>query len=552
MVEDPLAEALLVGRFKAGQTDRRRPVGGRRPDHRAARGEDARRGASSPWRGRESRYVCQACAAAFPRWEGQCRACGAWNTLVETVVARAAGRAPRAARAADRAVRARRPLRVPAAAADVEPAARPASARSIASSGGGLVPGSSCCSAASRASASPRSCWRPAGRPSRATARHADGVLYASGEESAGRSSELRAQRASGLADGRGRRTRVQVLAEHRRRARSSRPPTAMQPALLVVDSIQTVTLDELEGPAGSVGQVRESRGPPRLRSPSEHGIAGRARRPRHQGRQPGRTARRSSTSSTSCSCSRATATGAAPAARAKNRFGSTEEVGVLEMTGGGLREVADPRRAFLGGGSATSGARRRASPPRSRAAGRCSSRSRRSSRRRARARRGARSAVSTPTGSRCSSPCSAGARGLDLGGHDVYASLAGGAERRGAGPRPAAGAGARLVATRPAGRASHGRLRRGRRCWASCARCAVSSAGCARRPDSASRRAIVPAPARRRRSAASVRLRGHPRSRTLREALDAAIGHGRERSRPAGHGGYAVSAPTGRPRPIW
>ena len=30
-------------------------------------------------------------------------------------------------------------------------------------------------------------------------------------------------------------------------------------PALLVVDSIQTATLDELEGPAGSVGQVRES-----------------------------------------------------------------------------------------------------------------------------------------------------------------------------------------------------------------------------------------------------------------------------------------------------
>ena len=44
-----------------------------------------------------SRYVCQACGDAFLRWEGQCRTCGAWNTLVETVVreparsARAAG-----------------------------------------------------------------------------------------------------------------------------------------------------------------------------------------------------------------------------------------------------------------------------------------------------------------------------------------------------------------------------------------------------------------------------------------------------------------------------
>ena len=36
----------------------------------------------------------------------------------------------------------------------------------------------------------------------------------------------------------------------------------------------------------------------------------------------------------------------------AKNRFGSTEEVGVLEMTAEGLRDVADPARAFLGEGA--------------------------------------------------------------------------------------------------------------------------------------------------------------------------------------------------------
>ena len=34
----------------------------------------------------ESRYVCQSCGEAFLRWEGQCRACGGWNSLVETVV----------------------------------------------------------------------------------------------------------------------------------------------------------------------------------------------------------------------------------------------------------------------------------------------------------------------------------------------------------------------------------------------------------------------------------------------------------------------------------
>ena len=34
----------------------------------------------------ESRYVCGNCGDAFLRWEGQCRTCGTWNSLVETVV----------------------------------------------------------------------------------------------------------------------------------------------------------------------------------------------------------------------------------------------------------------------------------------------------------------------------------------------------------------------------------------------------------------------------------------------------------------------------------
>src|SRR5690349_23824095 len=39
----------------------------------------------APGRGR-TRYVCQSCGESFIRWEGQCRACLAWNSLVETVV----------------------------------------------------------------------------------------------------------------------------------------------------------------------------------------------------------------------------------------------------------------------------------------------------------------------------------------------------------------------------------------------------------------------------------------------------------------------------------
>src|SRR5262245_53791080 len=44
----------------------------------------------------QTRYVCQSCGESFLRWEGQCRACQAWNSLVETAV-RAEPRAPRTA-----------------------------------------------------------------------------------------------------------------------------------------------------------------------------------------------------------------------------------------------------------------------------------------------------------------------------------------------------------------------------------------------------------------------------------------------------------------------
>ena len=39
-----------------------------------------------------TRYVCQECGAAQPKWTGKCEACGGWNTLVEEVPTEAAPR----------------------------------------------------------------------------------------------------------------------------------------------------------------------------------------------------------------------------------------------------------------------------------------------------------------------------------------------------------------------------------------------------------------------------------------------------------------------------
>ncbi len=298
-----------------------------------------------------SRYVCQACGEAFLRWAGQCRSCGAWNTLVETLV-QERPRAPR-----------RSPERV-------ENGAAPVALRDLAERelrrrptgigeldrvlGGGLVPGSlvlvggepgigkSTLVLEAAAGIARAGATFSGGSP--ATAASAGPVIYASGEESAGQL-RLRARRLGLTDDAAG--ERVLVLAETDAERIVERATTTL-PSLLVVDSIQTVTLDALEGPAGSVGQVREAAarflafakdtGVPVVlvgHVTKEGNLAG-PKTLEHvvdavltlEGERYG-----------GLRLLRAT----------KNRYGSTEEVGVLEMAADGLREVPDPARAFLG-----------------------------------------------------------------------------------------------------------------------------------------------------------------------------------------------------------
>ncbi len=289
----------------------------------------------------QSRYVCQSCGAAVLRWEGQCRSCGEWNTLVETVVhdqprarptATAGGAAPVALSApADGDAEARRPVGI----GELD--------RVL---GGGIVAGSVVLIGGEPGIGKSTLLLQvAAGMVATGTARGGPGaeVLYATGEESTGQV-RLRAQRL-GMATG-AMGAAIQVLAEtgieriidHAR---------ARRPALLVVDSIQTVASDELDGPPGSVGQVRESTlrlmelaktdGIPvvLVGHVTKDGTLAGPRTLEHlvdvvlavEGDRTG-----------SLRLLRAT----------KNRYGSTEEVGVFEMGERGLAEVADPARAFL------------------------------------------------------------------------------------------------------------------------------------------------------------------------------------------------------------
>jgi DNA repair protein RadA/Sms len=120
-----------------------------------------------------------------------------------------------------------------------------------------------------------------------------------------------------------------------------------LEPSLVIVDSVQTISLDGLEGPAGSVGQVRESAA--RLvtyarASQTPVVLVGQVTK---DGSLAGpKTLEHLVDAVLALEGERY---GTIRVLRAqKNRFGSTEEIGVFEMVAGGLRPMPDAALAFL------------------------------------------------------------------------------------------------------------------------------------------------------------------------------------------------------------
>jgi DNA repair protein RadA/Sms len=301
----------------------------------------------------QSRYVCQSCGEAFLRWEGQCRNCGGWNSLVETLV-REPAKGPRsatrgaAARSGDQ----------PQALARVADRELPRLSVGLAELdrvlGGGLVPGSVVLVGGEPGiGKSTLLLQAAAGVAERGT------VLYASGEESAAQV-RLRATRL-GLTEGLAG-TAVRVVAESSI-DRIVDLALSERPNLLIVDSIQTATVDDLDGAAGSVGQVRESA--LRLMELAKGSGTGSG--------DGGAGGNRRSAAIAVVIVGHVTKDGSLAGPKTlehlvdaviglegeryatlrllrstKNRFGSTEEVGVLEMGELGLSALSDPARAFL------------------------------------------------------------------------------------------------------------------------------------------------------------------------------------------------------------
>src|SRR5438093_692096 len=276
-----------------------------------------------------SSYVCQQCGHAALAWSGRCPGCGEWNSLVET-----RPEPPRRGRSAGAA--ASRPIAL----RDVEAPAVDRLLTGVAELdrvlGGGLVPGSLVLLGGSPGIGKSTLTGMALGNLEGAGRR----TLYVSGEESAAQI-RLRAARLGGRA------LDVPVLAETDLAAVLA-TLEAERPEVCVIDSVQTLHAAELTGAPGSVGQVREVAG--RVMEAAKRGgcavlLVG------HVTKEGALAGPRVLEHLVDCVLQfEGERERTYRTLRAlKNRFGSTNEVGVFEMRAGGLAEVLDASARFVG-----------------------------------------------------------------------------------------------------------------------------------------------------------------------------------------------------------
>jgi DNA repair protein RadA/Sms len=281
---------------------------------------------------REPTFICQNCGAAYGRWQGKCDACGEWNTIAEegAALARPAlpGRAPRKGRKF-----ALEPLT-----GETHDAPRLASglAEFDRVTGGGFVRGSVLLLGGDPGIGKSTLLLEVAAALARAGHR----AVYISGEEAVAQV-RLRAERLK-LQD-----AQIELAAETAVEDIIATLSDRDTPRLVVIDSIQTMWTDAVESAPGTVTQVRGA-AQALIRFAKRSGAAvilvghvtkdGQIAGPRVVEHMVDAVLSFEGEGSHQFRILRAV----------KNRFGPTDEIGVFEMTGMGLQEIANPSELFL------------------------------------------------------------------------------------------------------------------------------------------------------------------------------------------------------------
>src|ERR1700685_2177994 len=276
---------------------------------------------------RAKTFVCQNCGAATARWSGRCDAGGEWNSIAEEGVA-ASGRGSRKGRLFVIEPLKGEPLHTPRLAAGIAEFDRV--------TGGGLVRGSVLLLGGDPGIGKSTLLIEVAA----AYARNGHRAVYISGEEAVAQV-RLRAERL-GLGE-----AAVELAAETSVEDIVATLSHGKAPQLTVIDSIQTMWTQTVEAAPGTVTQVRGSASE-LIRFAKRSGAVvvlvghvtkdGQIAGPRVVEHMVDAVMSFEGDGSHQFRILRAM----------KNRFGPTDEIGVFEMTGAGLREVANPSELFL------------------------------------------------------------------------------------------------------------------------------------------------------------------------------------------------------------
>jgi len=276
-------------------------------------------------------FFCQNCGAQYSKWQGQCNSCKEWNTIAEEIIQKEEKKDWKSATSPD-SKRVTKPLKIHEidSAEEIRLDTRDGELNRVL--GGGIVPGS---------------LTLLGGEPGigkstlllQISLQLPYRTLYVSGEESQ-KQIKMRAERINPLSDN------CYILTETKTQ-NIFKQIEAIEPEIVIIDSIQTLHTDYIESSAGSISQIRETTAE-LIKFAKETNIPvilighitkdGNIAGPKILEHMVDTVLQFEGDRNHIYRILRSL----------KNRFGSTAELGIYEMQGTGLREVSNPSEILI------------------------------------------------------------------------------------------------------------------------------------------------------------------------------------------------------------